>query len=137
MIFVADWMTQICEASHIFMSLWLPFSPAVGPCSNTTSLKRPTLMILITLATSPACGLTPHPALQSPFLALLPFPLHLPLSDRLYDRFCYLLCLFIFCLSLVNVLKCEPHRTGIAQCCFVHFYIQSTQNSTWHIAGIW
>lgn len=136
MIFVADWISQICEASHIFKSV-TPFLTW-----HRSLLKYHLFEEFHSDDPKYTCNfcLWPHttPCTSVSFSALLPFPLYLPLFERLFNKFCYLIRLFNF-LSLLT--KCTKMWVSWGQeflsVVLAPYCIQSTQNSTWHIAGIW
>lgn len=110
---------QICEAFCIFMSLGLTSSPCVGLCSNTSFQWGPLWRSSWWLQLLPPVAPRHTLRSRSPFPAPFSFPLPLSPSDRVYNVFIYLLCLFIFCLSLPNVLKCKPHK---GRNCSLSFY---------------
>ena len=154
MIFVADWISQICEASHIFKSV----TPLVT--WHRSLLKYHLFEEFHSDDPKYTCNfchlfeefhsddpkytcnfcLWPHttPCTSVSFSALLPFLLYLPLFERLFNKFCYLIRLFNF-LSLLT--KCTKMWVSWGQellsVVLAPYCIQSTQNSTWHIAGIW
>lgn len=95
--------STIFVAFRIYMSLWLPSSPCVGPVQMPPLQWGPSWLSSLRLQwLSPVAS---HHTLHSQS----PFPVPLPsVSKRLYNGF---ICLtWHFCVSFLNVLKCKPHK---------------------------